>query len=142
MAAKTYNAGVRPYARTYYVPDHQPDDTELLCAFRIVPKVGVDMIEAAAAVAAESSTGTWTEVWSQELTNIDYYKAEVYRIQGDIAYIAYPMDLFEENSVVNIMFLYRRQCLRLQSSICITLRGHAHTGGAGQDLPGTKRRHL
>lgn len=103
MAAKTYNAGVRPYARTYYVPDHQPDDTELLCAFRIVPKIGVDMIEAAAAVAAESSTGTWTEVWSQELTNIDYYKAKVYRIQGDIAYIAYPMDLFEENSVVNIM---------------------------------------
>lgn len=30
-------------------------------------------------------------------------KAKVYRIEGDIAYIAYPMDLFEENSVVNIM---------------------------------------
>ena len=61
------------------------------------------MIEAAAAVAAESSTGTWTEVWSNQLTDIDYYKAKVYRIEDDIAYIAYPMDLFEENSVVNIM---------------------------------------
>ena len=30
-------------------------------------------------------------------------KAKVYRIENDIAYIAYPMDLFEENSVVNIM---------------------------------------
>jgi len=100
---KKYKAGVRPYALDYYVPDYVPLDTDLLCAFRIQPKAGVDMIEAAAAVAAESSTGTWTEVWSNQLTDIDYYKARVYRIAGDIAYIAYPMDLFEENSIVNIM---------------------------------------
>jgi ribulose-bisphosphate carboxylase large chain len=61
------------------------------------------MIEASAAVAAESSTGTWTEVWSNQLTDVDYYKAKVYHIEDDIAYVAYPMDLFEENSVVNIM---------------------------------------
>ncbi|MDZ7267510.1 MAG: form I ribulose bisphosphate carboxylase large subunit [candidate division KSB1 bacterium] len=103
MAEKKYQAGVRPYAETYYAPDYKPLDTDLLCAFRITPKSGVDMIEASAAVAAESSTGTWTEVWSNQLTNIDFYKAKVYAIQNDIAYIAYPMDLFEENSVVNIM---------------------------------------
>ena len=80
-----------------------PSDTDLLCAFRIESLQGVDMIEASAAVAAESSTGTWTEVWSNQLTDIDYYKARVYRIEDDIAYIAFPMDLFEENSVVNIM---------------------------------------
>jgi len=97
-----YQAGVRAYAVDYYVPDYLPQDTDLLCAFRIQPK-GVDMIEAAAAVAAESSTGTWTEVWSNQLTDIDFYKAKVYAIVDDIAYIAYPMDLFEENSVVNIM---------------------------------------
>ncbi|MEK7785189.1 MAG: RuBisCO large subunit C-terminal-like domain-containing protein, partial [Chloroflexota bacterium] len=101
--SEKYKAGVRPYAVDYYVPAYAPLDTDLLCAFRIAPKAGVDMIEAAAAVAAESSTGTWTEVWSNQLTNIDYYKAKVYRIEGDIAYIAYPMDLFEENSIVNIM---------------------------------------
>jgi ribulose-bisphosphate carboxylase large chain len=61
------------------------------------------MVEASAAVAAESSTGTWTEVWSNQLTDLDFYKAKVYDIQDDIAFIAYPMDLFEENSVVNIM---------------------------------------
>ncbi len=37
------------------------------------------------------------------MTDIDFYKAKVYAIVDDIAYIAYPMDLFEENSVVNIM---------------------------------------
>jgi ribulose-bisphosphate carboxylase large chain len=98
-----FQAGVRPYAANYYVPDYVPCDTDLLCAFRIEPTRGVDMIEASAAVAAESSTGTWTEVWSNQLMDLDYYKAKVYRIEGDIAYIAYSMDLFEENSVVNIM---------------------------------------
>jgi ribulose-bisphosphate carboxylase large chain len=98
-----FQAGVRPYAVGYYVPDYVPCDTDLLCAFRIAPAGGVDMIEAAAAVAAESSTGTWTEVWSNQLMDLDYYKAKVYRIEGDVAYIAYSMDLFEENSVVNIM---------------------------------------
>ena len=100
---RQFHAGVRPYAADYYVPDYVPADTDLLCAFRIRPAPGVDRIEASAAVAAESSTGTWTEVWSNQLTSIDYYKAKVYRIEDDIAYIAYPMDLFEENSVVNIM---------------------------------------
>ncbi len=100
---RQFQAGVRPYADDYYVPDYVPSDTDLLCAFRIEPAAGVDMIEASAAVAAESSTGTWTEVWSNQLTDLDFYKAKVYRIEDDIAYIAYPMDLFEENSVVNIM---------------------------------------
>jgi ribulose-bisphosphate carboxylase large chain len=95
--------GVRPYAADYYVPDYEPSDTDLLCAFRIRPAPGVEMVEAAAAVAAESSTGTWTEVWSNRLTDLDYYKAKAYRIEDDIAYLAYPIDLFEENSVVNIM---------------------------------------
>lgn len=98
-----FQAGVRPYAQDYYVPDYIPTDTDLLCAFRIKPDPSTDMTEASAAVAAESSTGTWTEVWSNQLTNLDFYKAKVYRIDGDIAYLAYPMDLFEENSIVNIM---------------------------------------
>lgn len=98
-----YKAGVRNYADDYYIPDYVPLDTDLLCAFRIEPKSGVSMVEAAAAVAAESSTGTWTEVWSNQLTDLDFYKAKVYDIQDDIAYIAYCLDLFEENSVVNIM---------------------------------------
>ena len=66
---ESFAAGVRPYAQTYYDPTYLPQDTDLLCAFRIQPR-GVDMIEAAAAVAAESSTGTWTEVWSNQLTNL------------------------------------------------------------------------
>ena len=68
-----FQAGVRAYALAYYVPEYVPSDTGLLYAFRVEPLQDVDMIEASAAVAAESYTGTWTEVWSNQLTDIDYY---------------------------------------------------------------------
>ena len=65
--------------------------------------------EVAAAVAAESSTGTWTTVWTDLLTDMDYYRGRAYQIEdvpGDdsafYAFIAYPIDLFEEGSVVNV----------------------------------------
>jgi ribulose 1,5-bisphosphate carboxylase large subunit-like protein len=37
--------------------------------------------EEAAAVAAESSTGTWTTVWTDLLTDLGYYKGRSYRIE-------------------------------------------------------------
>ena len=56
--------------------------------------------EVAAAVAAESSTGTWTTVWTDLLTDLDYYKGRAYKIKdvpGDdtcfYAFVAYPIDL-------------------------------------------------
>jgi len=75
-----FKAGVRAYDLDYYDPEYVPSDTDLLRAFRIEPLQCVDMIEASAAVAAESSSGTWTEVWSNRLADIDYYKAKVYRV--------------------------------------------------------------
>src|SRR5580693_3775824 len=62
-------AGVTPYAEMgYYDADYVPKPTDVLCAFRITPQPGVDAIEAAAAVAGESSTATWTVVWTDRLT--------------------------------------------------------------------------
>ncbi|MFM9135515.1 MAG: form I ribulose bisphosphate carboxylase large subunit [bacterium] len=106
----TYDAGVKDYALTYWEPDYQPADTDLLACFKVVAQEGVPREEAAAAVAAESSTGTWTTVWTDLLTNLDHYKGRAYRIEpvpGDdtafYAFIAYPLDLFEEGSVVNVL---------------------------------------
>lgn len=104
------NAGVMPYAEMgYWQPDYEPKDTDILCAFRITPQPGVDHIEAAAAVAGESSTATWTVVWTDRLTAYDHYQARAYRVdpvpgnpEQFIAYIAYDMDLFEEGSIANM----------------------------------------
>src|SRR5213083_1293365 len=60
-AKRRYSAGVLKYAQMgYWDGDYQPKDTDVLALFRITPQEGVDPIEAAAAVAGESSTATCT----------------------------------------------------------------------------------
>ena len=102
-------SGVTPYAEMgYWQPDYEPKPTDILCAFRLVPQDGVDPIEAAAAVAGESSTATWTVVWTDRLTAHEKYQAKCYRVDAvpgtdqHIAYIAYDLDLFEEASIANL----------------------------------------
>ncbi|NCC28714.1 MAG: ribulose-bisphosphate carboxylase large subunit, partial [Gammaproteobacteria bacterium] len=79
--AKTYSAGVKEYRETYWMPDYTPSETDLLACFKITPQAGVPREEAAAAVAAESSTGTWTTVWTDLLTDMDHYKGRAYAIE-------------------------------------------------------------
>ena len=103
-------SGVTPYAEMgYYDADYEPKDTDVLCAFRITPQPGVDAIEAAAAVAGESSTATWTVVWTDRLTDHKHYQAKAYDVtavpgrEGEyLAKIAYDIDLFEEGSIANL----------------------------------------
>src|SRR5213596_2635173 len=104
-----WSAGVTPYKEMgYYDADYVPKDTDILAAFRITPQAGVDAIEAAAAVAGESSTATWTVVWTDRLTAYENYQAKAYRVvpvpgtDQHIAYIAYNIDLFEEGSIANL----------------------------------------
>ncbi|MEX0659183.1 MAG: form I ribulose bisphosphate carboxylase large subunit [Egibacteraceae bacterium] len=105
-----WGAGVIPYAKMgYWEPDYEPKDTDILAAFRITPQPGVPANEAGAAVAGESSTATWTVVWTDRLTAHEHYQAKCYKVEqvpGQdnqyIAYIAYDIDLFEEGSIANL----------------------------------------
>ena len=115
-AKKRYAAGVLKYAQMgYWNPDYEPKPTDIQALFRITPQEGVDAIEAAAAVAGESSTATWTVVWTDRLTACDLYRAKAYRVdpvpgtgpgtetpQQYFAYIAYDLDLFEPGSIANL----------------------------------------
>ncbi len=99
-----------PYAKMgYWQPDYEPKPTDILAAFRITPQAGVDPVEAGAAVAGESSTATWTVVWTDRLSAYEHYQAKCYRVDPVptaenqyIAYIAYDIDLFEEGSIANL----------------------------------------
>ena len=76
-----YKGGVLKYKQMgYWRPDYVPKDTDFICVFRITPQEGVDPEEAAAAVAGESSTATWTVVWTDLLTAHEDYQAKAYRI--------------------------------------------------------------
>ena len=107
---RRYSAGVLKYRQMgYWEPDHVPRDTDVICLFRITPQEGVDPIEAAAAVAGESSTATWTVVWTDRLTACDSYRAKAYKVEpvpgtpGQyFAWVAYDLVLFEEGSIANM----------------------------------------
>nr|YP_010728635.1 ribulose bisophosphate carboxylase [Phymatolithon calcareum]WEA76844.1 ribulose bisophosphate carboxylase [Phymatolithon calcareum] len=105
-----YESGVIPYAKMgYWDPEYVVKDTDVLALFRITPQPGVDPVEASAAVAGESSTATWTVVWTDLLTACDLYRAKAYKVDAVpnsddqyFAYIAYDIDLFEEGSIANL----------------------------------------
>ena len=109
-AKSRYSAGVLKYRQMgYWMPDYVPKDTDTICLFRITPQEGVEPEEAAAAVAGESSTATWTVVWTDRLTACDSYRAKAYRVEpvpnnpGQyFAYVAYDLILFEEGSIANM----------------------------------------
>jgi ribulose-bisphosphate carboxylase large chain len=111
-----YKSGVIPYKKMgYWEPNYVPKDTDVIAMFRITPQPGVDHEEAAAAVAGESSTATWTVVWTDRLTACELYRAKAYKSepvpntgpgtkteQQYFAYIAYDLDLFEPGSIANL----------------------------------------
>jgi ribulose-bisphosphate carboxylase large chain len=80
---------------------YKPAETDLICTFYVEPE-GISLKEAAGGVAAESSIGTWTE-----LTTAEPYVAKlaacVFSIEGNIAKIAYPIELFERGNMPNIL---------------------------------------
>ena len=111
-----YKSGVIPYKKMgYWDADYEPVDTDVLAMFRMTPQAGVDPEECAAAVAGESSTATWTVVWTDRLTACEMYRAKAYRVDlvpntgpgtkteaQYFAYIAYDIDLFEGDSIANL----------------------------------------
>ena len=108
--SERYRAGVLKYVQMgYWDPDYEIKSTDILACFRVTPQEGVDWIEAAAAVAGESSTATWTVVWTDRLTAAEHYRAKAYRVdpvpgRDDqfFAYIAYDLELFEPGSIANM----------------------------------------
>lgn len=88
------------YIDTKYTP--QSDD--VVCKFYAEPKYGVAFDAAAAAVAAESSTGTWTEVTTSK-PYIKNIAANVFNLNphAGIFDIAYPYEGFEHTNVPQIL---------------------------------------
>jgi ribulose-bisphosphate carboxylase large chain len=80
---------------------YKPSGKDLICLFRITPAKGFTMSEAAARVASESSNGTWTGL--DVPVHISQLCAKVYQIKGDLAWIAYPQELFELNNMPQIV---------------------------------------
>ena len=144
----SYSAGVKDYRHTYWEPDYPVKDTDLLACFKITPQEGVPREEAAAAVAAESSTGTWTTVWTDLLTDLDHYKGRAYRIEdvpGD-AELLLRLHRLSDRPVRGRLggqraHLARRQRVRLQGDPRAAAGGRALSARLREDLRRPAARH-
>ena len=121
-------------------------DTDVLALFRITPQEGVEPEEAAAAVAGESSTATWTVVWTDRLTACERYRAKAYRVEPvpRLTGAVLRLHRLRPRSVRAGLDrqpdrLDHRQRLRLQAAQGAAPGGHAHPGRLREDLPGAGR---
>jgi ribulose-bisphosphate carboxylase large chain len=80
---------------------YRPSETDLICKFYVEPE-GVSLEEAAGAVAAESSVGTWTELTTVK-PYVNRLAAHVFSIEGNTTRIAYPVELFERGNMPNVL---------------------------------------
>ena len=81
--------------------NYKPKDSDLICTFTVEPE-GISLKEAAGGVAAESSVGTWTELTTSK-AYVEKLAAHVFKLEGNTATIAYPIELFEEGNMPNIL---------------------------------------
>lgn len=87
----------------FYNPKYNPSPTDTICTFRIETRDPKRSMEwAAGGVAAESSIGTWTEL-TTEKPYMKKLAATVFELTGNVARIAYPIELFEPGNLPNIM---------------------------------------
>ena len=78
-----------------------PSLTDIICEFFIETE-GVNFKEAAGSVAAESSIGTWTHLSTMK-EYVEKLHATVFEMNGNTAKVAYPIELFEEGNMPNIL---------------------------------------
>lgn len=81
--------------------DYVPKPTDLICLFRITPKKGFSIKEAASRVASESSNGTWSVL--KPPAHIRALSAKCCYIKGNWVKIAYPEALFENGNMPQVL---------------------------------------
>jgi len=81
---------------------YKPDESDIICLFRIEPANGISMKEALGRVASESSNGTWAELTTLK-EHIRKIRARAYWVKGNYAKVAYPIELFEYGSIPQLM---------------------------------------
>lgn len=83
-------------------PDHTPGPDELVALYYFEPAPGISREEAVGRIASESSTGTWTTLFTMPPRMRDL-QAKAFEIEGNYAKIAYPLALWEEGNASQLL---------------------------------------
>ena len=144
-----YRSGVMEYKKMgYWEPDYEPEGHR---RHRPVPHHAAGRRRpdrGRAAVAGESSTATWTVVWTDRLTACEQYRAKAYRVEP-VPERARPVLRLHRLRPRPVRAgldrqphgLDHRQRLRLQAAEGAAPGGHALPGRLREDLPGAGHRH-
>ncbi|MGB9732291.1 MAG: type III ribulose-bisphosphate carboxylase [Candidatus Micrarchaeia archaeon] len=81
---------------------YKPQESDIICLFRVEPAKGISIKEAIGRVASESSNGTWAELTTLR-EHIRKIRARAFWIKGNYVKVAYPIELFEEGSIPQLM---------------------------------------
>ena len=88
--------------REFVDPGYSPANDDLVCLFSFEPAAGIGRDEAVGRIASESSTGTWTTLFTMPPRMKDL-KATAFEIEGNYVKIAYPLALWEEGNAVQLL---------------------------------------
>lgn len=81
---------------------YEPGKTDLIALFSFKPSAGISREEAAGRIASESSTGTWTTLHTLP-PRMRELQATAFSFQDPFVKIAYPLKLWEEGNVVQLL---------------------------------------
>lgn len=81
---------------------YTPAKDEIVCLFSFEPAAGISKEEAVGRIASESSTGTWTTLFTMPPRMKDL-QATAFEIDGNFVKIAYPLALWEEGNAVQLL---------------------------------------
>ncbi len=81
---------------------YKPGKNEIVALFRVEPAKGFSIKDAASRVASESSCGTWSDLIHAP-KRVEKLKAKAFEISGNFVKISYPIELFEEGSLPNLL---------------------------------------
>jgi ribulose-bisphosphate carboxylase large chain len=116
---------------------YRPSRKDMVCDFYLEPGRGISVREAANHVAAESSTGTWTEVSTMK-SGIGKLGAKVFEIRGNDIRVAYPGALFEAGNVPQIMSSVAGNVFGMKAVRNLRLNDIALTGDIVKSFPGPR----
>jgi ribulose-bisphosphate carboxylase large chain len=81
---------------------YEPAKDELVCLYYFEPATGITQEEAAGRIASESSTGTWTTLYTLPPRMKDL-EATAFEFDGNFVKVAYPLALWEEGNAVQLL---------------------------------------
>ncbi|NMA11407.1 MAG: type III ribulose-bisphosphate carboxylase [Methanomicrobiales archaeon] len=82
--------------------NHTPGPDELVTLYYFEPAEGISREEAVGRIASESSTGTWTTLFTLPPRMRDL-QAKAFEIEGNYVKIAYPLALWEEGNAAQLL---------------------------------------